>query len=83
MEIVKANLDRFEEGYAVLYCDDGRKFDVSIRRIPKHIKEGSRVAIHIDEGKIIDIFYEEVETEDLEKQNKEKLERLKHGKHLK
>jgi hypothetical protein len=28
MEVVEASLDRFEGDYAVIYSDDGKKFDV-------------------------------------------------------
>lgn len=84
MEEIKANLDRFEEGYAVIYCDDGRKFDVPTKLIPEHIIQGSRVIVRLEEsGRIIDIVYDNIETRNLEKQIKDKLERLKHGNHLK
>jgi hypothetical protein len=81
MEETKANLDRFEEGYAVIYCDDGRKFDVP-RSIPRRLKQGSRVIVHLKEGQIIDILYDKEETKKIEEQIKDKLERLKQGKYL-
>jgi hypothetical protein len=83
MEEIKANLDRFEEGYAVIYCDDGRKFDVPTRSIPTNVKQGSRVIVRFEEGKIIDILYDKEETKKMEKKIKDRLERLKHHSDLK
>lgn len=81
-EIVKASLDRFEEDYAVVYADDGRKFDVPRELIPKNTSEGTRVKIHLRDSKVIKVIVDHKDNEELERKIREKLGRLKHNQHL-
>lgn len=82
-EAIKASLDRFEEDYAVVYADDGRRFDVSRDLVPKNTREGTRVKIHVRDSKVIKVMVDHNDNEELEGKIKEKLERLKSNQHLK
>ena len=77
-EIVRASLDRFEENdFAVVYADDGRKFDLPKELIPADAKEGDRLRIYLQDTKVIKARIDHEDTEELERKIKEKLERLK------
>jgi Protein of unknown function (DUF3006) len=80
MEVVKASLDRFEGGYAVIYSDDGKKFDV-----PKSMtdaKPGSRILLHLEDGHIIRVEEDKKATDEALDRVRKKYERLKRGDHL-
>jgi hypothetical protein len=82
-EVTRASLDRFEDNdLAVVYADDGRRFDVPRELIPKNVKEGDRLKIHLRDSKVIKVIVDHKDTEELEKKIREKLERLKHNEHL-
>lgn len=82
-EIVKASLDRFENNdLAVVYADDGRKFDVQRELIPMSAKEGDRLRIYLQDSKVIKTVIDHRGTEELEREIKEKLKRLKRNQHL-
>lgn len=80
MEVVKASLDRFEGGYAVIYSDDGKKFDV-----PKSMtdaKAGSRVLLHMEGSCVVKVEEDRKATDEALDRVKKKYERLKRGDHL-
>ena len=82
-EIVRASLDRFEENdIAVVYADDGRKFDVPKGLIPADAKEGDRLRIYLQDTKVIKARIDHEGTEELTRKIKEKLEKLKGNQHL-
>jgi hypothetical protein len=82
-EIVRASLDRFEENdFAVVYADDGRKFDVPRGLIPNDAKEGARLKLHLQDSEVTRIVADHEDTSQLQRKIKEKLERLKHNQHL-
>jgi hypothetical protein len=79
-EIVRASLDRFEENdLAVVYADDGRKFDVPRGLIPKDAKEGARLKLQLRDSEVTRIIVNHEDTSQLQRKIKEKLERLKHN----
>ena len=81
---IRASLDRFEEnGYAVMYTDDGKKFDIKRELIPENVKEGTRLKIHVLGSKVSKFVTDDNDTQELKRKIKEKLERLKHNQHLK
>ena len=81
---IRASLDRFEEnGYAVMYTDDGKKFDIKRELIPENVKEGARLKIHVQGSKGSNVVTDDSDTQELKRKIKEKLERLKHNQHLK
>lgn len=80
MEVVKASLDRFEGGYAVIYSDSGEKYDLP-QDIAK-MKVGSRVLLYIEDGHVVRVEADEKETVGALDRIKDKYERLKKGKHL-
>jgi hypothetical protein len=81
-EVARASLDRFEEDYAVVYADDGRKFDIPRELIPNNAKEGARVKIQLRDSKVIRVIIDHKDTEELERKIREKLERLKSNQHI-
>ena len=81
---IRASLDRFEEnGYAVVYTDDGKKLDIKRELIPENVKEGTRLKIHVQGSKFSKVVTDDNDTQELKRKIKEKLERLKHNQHLK
>lgn len=82
-EIVRASLDRFEDNdFAVIYADDGRKFDLPRELIPTDAREGDRLRIYLQDSKVIKARVDHKDTEELERKIKEKLEQLKRNEHL-
>ncbi|AFU57996.1 protein of unknown function DUF3006 [Candidatus Nitrososphaera gargensis Ga9.2] len=80
MEVVKASLDRFEGNYAVVYSDDGKKFDV-----PKDMigaKAGSRIRLYIEGSKIFRVEVDSKATDEALDKVRKKYGRLKRGDHL-
>jgi uncharacterized protein YwgA len=81
---IRASLDRFEEnGYGVVYTDDGKKFDIKRELIPESVKEGSRVKIHFQDSKVSKVVTDDRDAQEVKRKIREKLERLKHNQHLK
>ena len=83
---INASLDRFEDnGYAVVYTDDGKKFDILIELIPGNVKEGARLKVHVRGSTVSKVVTadDNSDTLELERRIKEKLERLKRNQHLK
>ena len=80
---VKASLDRFEGDYAIVYSDDGRKFDVARTLLPKRARQGARLKLRISENdKVTSVSIDREGEKELKKKIKEKLERIKRGEHL-
>ncbi|HEX6561966.1 MAG TPA: DUF3006 domain-containing protein [Nitrososphaera sp.] len=80
---VKASLDRFEGDYAIVYSDDGRKFDVARTLLPKRARQGARLKLTISENdKVASVSIDREGEKELKKKIKEKLERIKRGEHL-
>lgn len=80
MEVVRASLDRFEGDYAVIYSDDGIKFDV-----PKDLasmKAGSRVLLYVKDGAVVRVTADKKATGDAFERVKKKYDRLKKREHL-
>ena len=79
-EIVRASLDRFEENdLAVVYADDGRKFDVPRGLISRKAREGARLKLLLQDSEVIRVIVDHEDASELEWKIKEKLERLKHN----
>lgn len=81
MEIVKASLDRFSAGYAVIYSNDGRKFDVPKNIVPQHCKAGSRLKLYLDNGAVVKLELDSKSTDDAKRQISKKYARLSRGEH--
>ena len=80
MEVIKASLDRFEGEYAVIYSNDGIKFDV-----PKSMtraKAGSRVILYVEDGQVLRIEADKKATDEAHDRIRKKYKRLKRGDHL-
>jgi hypothetical protein len=81
---IRASLDRFEDnGYAVVYTDDGKKFDIPRELIPENVKEGSRLKVHVQDSKVSKVVTDDNDAQKVKRKIREKLERLKHNQHLK
>lgn len=80
MEVVKASLDRFEGDFAVVYSDDGTKYDVP--RIMTDAKAGSRLLLYLEEGQVVKIDVDEKATDDALERIRKKYDRVKRGDHL-
>lgn len=81
--IVKASLDRFSAGYAVIYSDDGRKFDVPKDIIPHDCKAGSRLKLYLDDsGAVARVEMDSKSTEDAKSRISKRYARLSRGEHL-
>ncbi len=50
---VKASLDRYEGDLAVIYAEDGRKFDIHKDMVPA--RPGSRLVLHIEGGQVVKV----------------------------
>ena len=75
MQVVRASLDRFEGDYAVIYSDDGVKFDV-----PKdfaNMEAGSRVLLYIEDDKVVQVKADKTATDGAIERIKKKYDRLK------
>jgi hypothetical protein len=82
---VKASLDRFEGDYAVVYSDDGRKFDIARKSLPKRTRQGARLKLILensDDDKVISVSIDNEGQEELKKKIREKLKKIKRGEHL-
>ncbi|MEO9364111.1 MAG: DUF3006 domain-containing protein [Nitrososphaera sp.] len=81
---VKASLDRFEGNYAVVYSDDGRKFDIARALLPKRTRQGARLKLTISSGndEVTSVSIDREGEKELKKRIREKLERIKRGEHL-
>lgn len=80
MQVVRASLDRFEGDYAVIYSDDGVKFDV-----PKdfaNMEAGSRVLLYVEDGRVVQVKADRTATDDALERIKKKYDRLKKGERL-
>lgn len=54
-KVVKASLDRIEEGLAVIYSDEeGEKFHAAVELVPDG-KPGMRLRLHIEDREIVQI----------------------------
>ncbi|NOJ26666.1 MAG: hypothetical protein DA330_01465 [Nitrososphaera sp.] len=82
MEIVKASLDRITGNFAVVYSDDGRKFDVALEVLPRDCPAGSRLVLHLDSGTMSKIEPDLESSRDARKRISEKHSRLLRGGHL-
>jgi hypothetical protein len=84
VERVKVNgsLDRFEGDYAIIYLDNGRKIDVPRTLISKRTRQGARLEVLLENGNVIGVETDYGATRAIDKRIKEKLEKLKQGKHL-
>ena len=80
MEVVKASLDRFEGDFAVVYSDDGTKYDVP--RNMTDAKAGSRLLLYLEEGRVVKIDVDEKATDDALERIRKKYDRVKRGDHL-
>lgn len=81
MEVVRASVDRFEEDYAVIYSDDGTRFDVHRDRAGE-ARPGDRVSLTIESGSVVAVEVDVAETDEARKRIKRKYERVRRGGHL-
>jgi hypothetical protein len=58
---IKASLDRYEDDMAVVYAEDGRKFDLPKDMVPA--SPGSRLVLHIEDGQIVKVELDKEGTE--------------------
>jgi hypothetical protein len=80
--IIKASLDRFSAGYAVIYSSDGRKFDVPKNIVPHDCKAGSRLKLYLDDsGAVAKIELDSKSTDDAKRQISKRYARLSRGEH--
>jgi hypothetical protein len=81
-KVVKASLDRFEGDHAVIYSDDGKKFDVP-KNMTTDVKAGSRVLLYIEDCRILKVEVDNKATDEALDKVREKYKRLKRrGDHL-
>lgn len=83
MEVIKASLDRFEGGFAVIYSEEedddnsSRKFDVPKETVAG-IKAGSKVRVYLkDDGRVNNVEFDKSETEQARDRILKKYRRLK------
>jgi hypothetical protein len=81
METVRASIDRFEEGYAVVYADDGDKLDIPQELLPD-VRAGTRLILYFEGKELAGVAVDEQATESARDRIKGKYERLKRGDHL-
>ena len=83
-EVIKANLDRFEEDYAVVYSNDDnrRRFDLP-RGMVLEAKPGTHLWLYIKGDSVTAVEIHNQETEDAKERISRKYERLRKGLHLK
>jgi hypothetical protein len=83
-EVIKANLDRFEEDYAVVYSNDDnrRRFDLP-RGMVLEAKPGTHLWLNIKGDSVAAVEIHNQETEDAKERISRKYERLRKGLHLK
>lgn len=80
---VKASLDRFEGDYAVVYSDDGRKFDIARKLLPKRTRPGARLKLILENNdEVISVSIDNKGQKELKKKIREKLEKIKRGEHF-
>jgi hypothetical protein len=80
---VKAVIDRFEEGKAVLLLgDDAERLVVERRALPKEAREGDWLLIEVEDGLLASAEMDPEARKDAEARIQSKLERLRQGKHL-
>jgi hypothetical protein len=58
---IKASLDRYEGDMAVVYADDGRKFDIPRHMVPA--SPGSRLVLHLEDEEIVKVELDREGTE--------------------
>lgn len=78
---VKASLDRFEGDIAVIYSDDGTKFDVS-RGLVEGLHPGDRLLLKIIRGDVIRVEIDQKATEDARERIRRKYKSIQDGEHL-
>lgn len=81
METVRASIDRFEEGYAVVYSDNGDKMDIARELLPD-VRAGTRLILYFEGEELVGVAVDERATESARDRIKSKYERLKRGNHL-
>ena len=80
MEVIKASLDRFEGEYAVIYSDDGIKYDVP--KSMTHSRAGSKIVLYLEAGQVVKIEADKRATDETRDRIRKKYKRLKRGEHL-
>lgn len=58
---IKASLDRYEGDIAVIYAEDGHKFDVPRDMVPA--RPGSRLILTLEDGQIVKVELDKDATE--------------------
>jgi hypothetical protein len=82
--IERAAIDRFENGWAVLFVgEDERKVNVPRSMLPRHVSEGQWLRIEFDGEEIVSVEIDKEETARVKKRISEKLARLRLGEHRK
>jgi hypothetical protein len=81
--IKKAVIDRFEGDKAILLVGDEQRQVVASRAsLPRTAKEGSWLAVTIEDDVILSVNVDEDETNKARQRISDKLERLRRGEHI-
>jgi DUF3006 family protein len=74
--IIKASLDRFEGEFAVIYSEDGQRYNTPAEMVVG-AKAGSRLKLHIEESQIRSIEIDRKATDDARDRIRRKYERMR------
>ncbi|MBZ0320253.1 MAG: DUF3006 domain-containing protein [Anaerolineae bacterium] len=79
---MKAVVDRFEGEWAVLLIE-GQPINVRRELLPAGVGEGHQLEVMVEEGQVVMVMVDEVQTKTAWQNIWEKIERLRRGDHLK
>jgi hypothetical protein len=79
-KVIRASLDRIEGDYAVIYDEDGQKFDLPLEMI-EEAKPGMRLRLHIDDNQVKRVKVDRAATDEAKDRISKKYERLRKRKH--
>ena len=80
---MKAVIDRFEDGWAVLLVgDEARLLNVPRKLLPRGAREGHWLKVEIEGDQLVSAAIDRDETARAKQRVTEKLERLRRGEHL-
>ncbi len=80
---MKAVIDRFENGHAVLLVgDEGRRLSVPRKALPRGAREGSWLKVDVEGDQLVSATIDHEETAAARQRIADKLDRLRRGEHL-